>query len=107
MKKVAVDREEGIAEVIDRMLEIEDNEVTLVVPRGSVLARSVSNFHLLKREADAAGKSIAIESVDDTILAFAKESEQECGPSRPPRDHSRPGTGLCGARPKRLRPHVH
>ncbi len=77
MKKLTVDREEGIAEVIDRLLETQDDEVTLVVPKGSVLGRSISNFHLLKREADSAGKSVAVESVDDTILAFAKESELE------------------------------
>ena len=51
-----------------------DGEVSVVIPKGSALGRSVSNFHLLKREADSAGRSIVIESVDETILAFAKES---------------------------------
>lgn len=77
MKKIAIEKEEGIAEVIDRMLGEPDDEVALVIPKGSALARSVSNFHLLKREADAAGKTVAIESVDDTILAFAKQSDLE------------------------------
>jgi hypothetical protein len=74
MKKIIVDKTEGIAEVIDRMLNVPDGEVSIVIPKGSVLGRSVSNFHLLKREADSAGRSIVIESVDETILAFAKES---------------------------------
>jgi hypothetical protein len=77
MEKITVDKEEGIAEVIDRLLETKDDEVTLVVPKGSQLSRSVSNFHLLKREADGAGKTVLIESVDDTILAFAKASDLE------------------------------
>lgn len=74
MKKIIVDKNEGIAEVIDRILNEPDGEVSVVIPKGSALGRSVSNFHLLKREADSAGRSIVIESVDDTILAFAKES---------------------------------
>ncbi len=74
MKKIIVDKGEGVAEVIDRILNEPDGEVSVVVPKGSTLGRSVSNFHLLKREADSAGRSIVIESVDETILAFAKES---------------------------------
>jgi hypothetical protein len=74
MKKIIVDKNEGIAEVIDRILNEPDGEVSVVVPKGSALGRSVSNFHLLKREADSAGRSVVIESVDETILAFAKES---------------------------------
>lgn len=74
MKKIIVDKNEGIAEVIDRILNEPDDEVSVVIPKGSALGRSVSNFHLLKREADSAGRSIVIESVDETILAFAKES---------------------------------
>ncbi len=74
MKKIIVDKNEGVAEVIDRILNEPDGEVSVVIPKGSALGRSVSNFHLLKREADSAGRSIVIESVDETILAFAKES---------------------------------
>jgi hypothetical protein len=74
MKKIIVDKSEGIAEVIDRILNEPDGEISVVIPKGSALGRSVSNFHLLKRETDSAGRSIVIESVDETILAFAKES---------------------------------
>jgi hypothetical protein len=77
MKKIIVDKTEGIAEVIDRILNEPDNNVTLVIPKGSALGKSVSNFHLLKREADSAGRDIIVESVDETILAFAKESRFE------------------------------
>jgi hypothetical protein len=77
MKKIIIEKEEGIAEVIDRVVGEPDDEIALVVPNGSALGRSVRNFHMLKREADAAGKSVAIESVDETILAFAKQSDVE------------------------------
>lgn len=77
MKKIIVDKNEGIAEVIDHILNEPDAEIVLVVPRGSALGRSARNFHLLKREADGANRNIVIESVDETILAFAKESDIE------------------------------
>ncbi len=77
MKKITVLKNEGVAEVIDRVLAEQDDDVTVVVPKESALGRSVRNFHLLKREAEDAGKTVAIESVDETILAFAKESGME------------------------------
>lgn len=73
MKKIIVDKADGIAEIIDHIFDESDEEITLVVPRGSLLVRTMSNFRLLKREADAAGKGVAVESVDETVLAFAKE----------------------------------
>ena len=75
MKKIIIDKTEGIAEVIDKFLNEPDKEITLVIPRGSALGRSARNFHLLKREADGAGRDITIESVDETILAYAKENK--------------------------------
>ena len=79
MKKIIVDKSEGITEVIDKMLSVEDSDITLVIPKGSVLAKSGSNFRLLKREADAAEKNIGVESVDETILDFAKENRIPSG----------------------------
>ncbi len=77
MKKIIIEKEEGIADVIDRMLEEEDGDLTFVVPRGSALGKSAKNFRLLKREADAADKRVAVESVDEAILSFAKENDLE------------------------------
>ncbi len=74
MKKITVDKNEGIAEVIDRVLAASDADVVLVVPKGSVLAKSASNFRLLKREAGLAEKKIAIESIDDEIIQLAEAS---------------------------------
>jgi hypothetical protein len=72
MKKINVDKSEGVAEVIDRVLAIEDSAVLLVIPKGSALAKSASNFRLLKREATAADKTIAIESGDEDVVSFAE-----------------------------------
>ena len=77
MEKITVKKDEGVAEIIDRVVEAEGDEVTVVIPKESTLGRSVRNFHLLKREADAAGKSVIVESVDEGILAFAKQSGLE------------------------------
>jgi len=79
MKKIIVDKAEGIAEVIDHILNEPDKEVTIVVPKESLLIKSVSNFRLLKREADSAGRAVTIESVDDTALAFAKDAGLSSG----------------------------
>lgn len=77
MKKIIVEKSEGIAEVIDRILSEADEEIALVIPKYSALGKSVRNFNLLKRETDAAGKTVMIESVDETILAFAKSASIE------------------------------
>ena len=74
MKKVVLDKSEDIADAIDHILEFPDPSVVLVVPRGSALGRSVRNFHLLRREMESAGKQLEIESVDEQILALAKEA---------------------------------
>ena len=71
MKKLTIDKSEEIAEVIDRMLAVEDADVTLVIPKNSALAKSASNFRLLKREAGLADKTVTIESGDENVLAFA------------------------------------
>jgi hypothetical protein len=74
MKKIIIDKTEDIAEVIDRILGEQGDDIALVIPKSSALGKSVRNFNLLKREVDSAGKSVAVESVDETILAFAKQA---------------------------------
>ena len=77
MKKIIVEKNESVAEVIDRILNEPDSEITLVIPNGSVLGKTIRNFHLLKREIEDVGRTLTIESVDENILAFAKESGME------------------------------
>ena len=77
MKRILVDKNEPIAELIERIIEDPEVGIVLVVPKGSNLSSSVSNFHLLSREAKAAGKTITIESVDESVLALAKSSRIE------------------------------
>ncbi len=77
MKKIFVGKNDSVAEVVEKIIETEDSEVVLVVPKNTILEESVSNFHLIKREASEAGRSILIESVDEGVLALAKASHIE------------------------------
>jgi hypothetical protein len=72
MKKIVVEKNEGIAEVIDKIIATADPDVVLVIHKGSSIAKSTSNFRLLKREAGLAEKKIAVESMDDEIIGFAE-----------------------------------
>ncbi|MEK9173545.1 MAG: hypothetical protein AAB594_03185 [Patescibacteria group bacterium] len=77
MKKIFVGKNDSVAEVVEKIIEEEDSEIVLVVPKNTILEESVSNFHLIKREASGAGRSILIESVDEGVLALAKASHIE------------------------------
>ncbi|MBI4992103.1 MAG: hypothetical protein HZB99_02690 [Candidatus Harrisonbacteria bacterium] len=74
MKKISVNKSDEIAIIVEKIIEAPDEEIVLNIPRFSHLGESLSNFHLLKREADALGKKISIESVDDHIVELAEMS---------------------------------
>lgn len=59
---------------MEKIIGADDSEVVLSVPRFSHISESLSNFHLLKREADALDKKILIESVDDHVIELAEMS---------------------------------
>lgn len=73
-KKIIIEKEDGVSEVVDRILGEPDPALVLVIPRGSVLGKSARNFTLMQREAVNSGKEIFVESVDENILAFAKNA---------------------------------
>lgn len=77
MKKVFISKNDSIAEVVEKVISEPEVEIVLVVPKNTLLQDSVSNFHLLKRESDAAGKLITVESVDEDILSLAKAARIE------------------------------
>ncbi len=74
MKKLFVDKNEGVAEIVERIISDEEVDLILVIPKNSRLRESVSNFHLMRREAAASGKNIFVESVDDEVLALSKSA---------------------------------
>ncbi|OGZ53329.1 MAG: hypothetical protein A3B25_03785 [Candidatus Ryanbacteria bacterium RIFCSPLOWO2_01_FULL_48_26] len=72
MKKIFVRRDESVAELVEKIISAEEEDIVLVIPNASGIGRAVSSFDLIKRESEAAGKKIFVESVDEKILALAK-----------------------------------
>lgn len=74
MKKISVNKSDEVAVIVEKIIEAPDEEIVLSIPRFSHLGGSLSNFNLLKREADALRKKVLIESVDDHIIELAEMS---------------------------------
>lgn len=75
MIKLFIDKNEEVASIVGKIIASKDPEIVLVIPKEASLKGSISNFQLLKREAESAGKSLLIESVDEEILSFAQATE--------------------------------
>lgn len=73
-KKIFVDKNESAADLIQRILTSREKNIVIVIPKDTVLKKSLKNFRLLKQETAAAEKNIVIESVDEEVLAFAGAS---------------------------------
>lgn len=71
MKKIYIDKSDSVASVVERIIGSVDQDIVLYVPRFTKLASS-NNFRLLKREINASGKNVEVESVDDEVLELAK-----------------------------------
>ncbi|MBI5147928.1 MAG: hypothetical protein HZA37_02145 [Parcubacteria group bacterium] len=74
MQKINIGPADSAAKVTEEIISSVAEEVVLRVPKFSRLGEEAENFELLKREADAAGKKIFIESVDDDVLEMAEKS---------------------------------
>ncbi len=71
MKKIYVGKTDTLASIVGKIIKSKDDDIVLYVPRGTEFGAFRNNFILLKREVQSAGKSIAIESVDEDILELA------------------------------------
>lgn len=72
MKKIYIDKNDTASAVVEKVVEAEDKDIILYIPRFTKLVSSVNNFRVLKREFDSIEKNIEIESVDDDVLDMAK-----------------------------------
>jgi hypothetical protein len=72
MQKIFIDRNESAADVVEKILQNPDREITVVIPRNAALGVNGENLNFLKREAATQGKEIIIESVDEVVLALAR-----------------------------------
>ncbi|MEK7212283.1 MAG: hypothetical protein AAB686_01230 [Patescibacteria group bacterium] len=77
MRKFFIDKNDAVASVVEKIISEKDPEIVLVIPKNSQVKDSVSNFHLIKREADSAKKTVTVESVDEEVLALARAAKLE------------------------------
>ncbi|PIR04824.1 MAG: hypothetical protein COV57_02225 [Candidatus Liptonbacteria bacterium CG11_big_fil_rev_8_21_14_0_20_35_14] len=75
MKKLIINKNDDPSIVVEKILESNEKDIVLVIPKSSKISNSVANFHLIKREAEADSKNLLIESVDDEALALAKAAK--------------------------------
>lgn len=77
MRKIFIDRQEPLTEIVERIIRLPDLEIRIVIPRDAVISSSAQNFDILKREIATEGKTLSVESVDETALAHARENNIE------------------------------
>ena len=70
-KKFFLNKNEDLDVAVGRLVEARSHIVVLNIPRDSVLASSLNNFHVLRRESLTAEKELHVESVDDRVLELA------------------------------------
>jgi len=77
MRKIFVAKEDTAAAVVEKIIAEPDTEFALIVPKNAALGDSADNFRILKREAEALGKTILVESIDESVLRAAKAAKIE------------------------------
>ncbi|MDP4000193.1 MAG: hypothetical protein Q8Q11_02045 [bacterium] len=66
MKTIYLEPDEEITSVVDRLRELDDKEVAIVVPKRAALLQSIVNLKLLRFQAEQQGKRINIVTTDKT-----------------------------------------
>lgn len=77
MSKIIINKSDDAKSVIKKIEDTESQRITLVIPKQSVFGEEVSNFEVLREAATELDKEIAIESVDENMLALARANEFE------------------------------
>src|SRR4051812_11001418 len=66
MKALYLESDEEITSVVDRLKEIDDEEVAIVVPKRAGLLQSIVNLKLLRYQAEQMKKRISLVTTDKT-----------------------------------------
>lgn len=74
MKKILLTKKDSVPHIVEKILESKDDKIILVVPNDSQIKESLSDIELINREAEAAGKTISIDSVDEEIIELAEKA---------------------------------
>lgn len=75
MAKIIVNKNDGAETIVKKIQASEDQKIILVVPKQSAFGEEVSNFELLREAATELDKDVAIESVDENVLALARAND--------------------------------
>lgn len=70
--KITVMKDDAVAGIMGQVAAEDAEQITIAIPKFSSFAEGPDALVKLKKIADGMGKAIAIESVDDSVLAFAK-----------------------------------
>lgn len=73
IKKIVIQKSDEPAAVVEKLMDTDADSVTLSIPKFSKFAESVSNFKLVKRQAELLKREVTIESVDEDVIALAKK----------------------------------
>lgn len=71
MKKISITKKDLVPRIVEKILDCEDSEIILSIPRDSEIKKSISNLELIRREAEVAGKTISISSLDAEVRELA------------------------------------
>lgn len=77
IKKITVLKSDEPAAVAEKLMDTEAEEIILSIPKFSKFAESISNFKLIKRQAELLGRVVRVESVDEDAVALAKKAGLE------------------------------
>lgn len=77
IKKIVIQKTDEPAAVAEKLMDTEAEELVLSIPKFSKFSESISNFKLIKRQAELLGRTIRVESVDEDAVALAKKAGLE------------------------------
>jgi len=73
MENFYLEQNEELFSIIDRIRKSRDRRITLVIPAGSSVLRSIINLKILKEEAISIGKDVSIVTADNLIKKLAQQ----------------------------------
>ncbi len=77
IKKIVIQKSDEPAAVAEKLMDTEAEEIVLSIPKFSKFSESISNFKLIKKQAELLGRTVRIESVDEDAVALAKKAGLE------------------------------
>ena len=116
MIRVTAEIHDDLITVLNKIRELNDSGIELELPEGSVLFENILNLKLLKKQVDKMGKTLHLETVDETGQYLLSLLDEEIGvgtgmpeavlPKQAPTHFSTPATEPEQARPKIALPKI-